>query len=203
MSTTTAAPRAPYPYEIEVATAVTAAVEAALAKLRARPPAECARCGGRTFDPPPSADRAVGWWRCQTCFRPTRPNPPTPAEEAEATAKARAEATDRVLEPGNAILRRQIAFDRTRDRRRPAAVYATMRAALLARYAPARYAPPRSREWEGAPLVDFARKDAELRDDVETFDRPRACSPAARSAAGATTGSARRASTPPAISGRS
>jgi hypothetical protein len=174
MSTTTVAPRAPYPFEVEVATAVTAAVDAALAKLRARPPAECARCGGRTFDPPRSADRADGWWRCQTCFRPTRPSPPTPAEEAEATAQARAEATAAEFESGTAGLRRHIAFDRTRDRRRPAAVYPAMRAALLARYAPGRYSlPAAAREWQGVPLVDFARTDAEVRDDVETFDLPR------------------------------
>jgi phage major head subunit gpT-like protein len=67
-----------------------------------------------------------------------------------------------------------ISFDRTRERRRTAAVYAAMRAALLARYAPGRYPlPSAAHEWQGVPLVDFARKDAELRGDVETFDLPR------------------------------
>jgi hypothetical protein len=169
------APREPYPYEVDLAVAVTAAVEAARAQLRARPPEECARCGGRKgfYRQPNTAD---GWWRCWTCHGGTFRALPTPAEEAEATRTARETAEAEVLDsdPGVQLLRRQVAFDRTRDRRRAAAVHAAMSAALLARYAPGRYPlPAAAREWQGLPLVDFARTDAELRDDVQTFDLPR------------------------------
>jgi ribosomal protein L37AE/L43A len=159
MSTTTIAEPSP---------AARAAVQAAVAALRTRPPQQpCSHCRQTKWQ-----RLSAGDWRCSVCFRPGPVTLPTEAEEQAAAVQAFKDFEAKEYEETTARLRRQIALDRRRDRRRPGAVYATMQATLLHRWAPTRYAPPRSREWEGVPLVDFARKDAELRSDVETFDLP-------------------------------
>jgi hypothetical protein len=161
MSTTTTAEPSP---------AARAAVQAAVAALRTRPPQQpCPHCRQTAWQ-----YLSVGGglsWRCSVCFRPGTPTPPTTAEEQAAAVQAVTDFQAKEDAETTARLRHQIAVDRRRDRR-PGAVYATMRAALLNRWAPMRYPLPRSREWQDTPLVDFARKDAEIRGDVEMFDLP-------------------------------
>jgi hypothetical protein len=151
----------------ELAQAETAAVETALAALRARPPERCARCGGRTFDPKPPRD---GYWRCLTCFGGTLAPAVPDAEKQAVILRARREARAAVLEPGDAVLRRQIAVHEQRDRRALGALLPAMRAYLLHRANPSRYpATPAMREWRDDRLLDLAQKFLELTGHEDPF----------------------------------
>jgi hypothetical protein len=151
---------------VEVAQAESAAVETALAALRARPPERCARCGGQTFDPQPRN----GYWRCSTCSGGTPGPVVTAAEERAAATRARREARAAVLAPGDAALRRRIAVDQQRDRRPLGDLVRGWHDYLLHRARPERYpVTPACREWRDDRLLDLAQKHAEVTGHTDPF----------------------------------
>jgi hypothetical protein len=160
--------RAVAPLDLELAAAETAAVDAALAALRARPPAECARCGMRgAFAAIPNVP---AWWRCEHCSGGTFRALPTPAEEHEVTTRARAEARVGVVAPLLEAAHRRIAVEERRDRRPLAPLHAAWRALLLHRAAPARYPVTRSQhEWQDHRLIDLAQKHLEVTGHDDPF----------------------------------
>jgi hypothetical protein len=140
---------------VELAQADSAAVDTALATLRARPPARYDRCGGRTFEPQPRD----GYWRCTTCFGGTLAPPVPAAEQQAAILRARREAREVVLAPGDAALRRRIAVDQQRDRRALGPLQDARRATLLHRANPSLCAATAAtREWREDRLLDLAQK---------------------------------------------
>jgi hypothetical protein len=164
----------PDPLDAEIAARSTAAVDAALAEVRARPPARCERCGvpahlahfRREVNTP-------GWWRCVTCGGGTF-SPPSAREEAEVTRTARATATAAVVAEAEARVAEATRTAWRPNRLTPALVRGMVEA-LLHRAVPQRYpATPASRTWRdhcplrelihdyldaaGHPLVDVQAK---------------------------------------------